>query len=400
MTTQQLLDEIVIPRPNGSEGMTQVASFVEATLQRQGAEVTHHTFIATPYGFQLLWGTILLLVLAWAIALHFRRYRLAWIPLLLAPVLMVVEMEFLWSPVSGLLPANEDNIIGVFAGRDNGPTLIFTAHYDTATNFGDHFEWYRWGVSLGPALLVAAVLTLAGARRGRLRWTVGLAGTGLVLIPFAAMAWFFVAGPWLRTPSPGALDNGGAVAVLLQLGDRLATRRNPAATVQLVFLAAEEERALGSWHYAATLDPHTSVAVINLETVGSAGPLAYAPEEGFQLFRYPAAPSLVALLNRVAQARGEHLAEQALPAGVITDGRSFLAHGIPAITLLSMFADGFPRDLHSASDDRSRLSVSALDALVDFLMSVVDQVDRMPHMLGHPQLHSPAPSSERHQQPR
>jgi Zn-dependent M28 family amino/carboxypeptidase len=61
------------------------------------------------------------------------------------------------------------------------------------------------------------------------------------------MAWFFGAGPLLRAASPGALDNGGSVAVLLELAERLAARRADApVTVHLIFLACEEERALGS----------------------------------------------------------------------------------------------------------------------------------------------------------
>jgi hypothetical protein len=65
-----------------------------------------------------------------------------------------------------------------------------------------------------------------------------------VLLPFAAMTWFHALGPLLRSPSPGAVDNGGSVTALLRLGERLAARPATApTTVKLVFLAAEEERA-------------------------------------------------------------------------------------------------------------------------------------------------------------
>ena len=33
------------------------------------------------------------------------------------------------------------NVVGTFPGVAGGPTLVFSAHYDTATHFGDHFTW-------------------------------------------------------------------------------------------------------------------------------------------------------------------------------------------------------------------------------------------------------------------
>jgi hypothetical protein len=382
MDTEALLDSLLTPRPNGSEALTRVASFIEATLREHGAEVTRHTFMATPWGFQLLWSATLLLALAWAVALALRRYELALLPLLAAPALMLVEMEFLWSPVSGLLPRAEDNVIGTFVGRSGGATLIFSAHYDTATHFGDHFDWYRWGMSLAPALLLATSLTGWGILRGRVSRSPSIAGAALVLVPFVAMAWCFSIGPLIRAPSPGALDNGGAVVVLLRLAERLAVRTDRPTTVKLVFLAAEEERALGSWEYARTIDPRAPVAVINLETIGATGPVVYAPEEGFQFRRYPAPGAMIGLASDAARELwGEPLAANPLPAGVITDGRSFLAHDIPAVTLLSRADTGFPRCLHSARDDRRRLSLPALEKTVDLLAAIVARVDRDPAVI-------------------
>jgi hypothetical protein len=54
MTADELLDRILIPRPNGSEGLDQVAAFIAETLERHGATVTFHEFTATPHGFQLV----------------------------------------------------------------------------------------------------------------------------------------------------------------------------------------------------------------------------------------------------------------------------------------------------------------------------------------------------------
>jgi Zn-dependent M28 family amino/carboxypeptidase len=199
------------------------------------------------------------------------------------------------------------------------------------------------------------------------------------------MAFFFAAGPLLRTPSVGALDNGGSVVALLRLAERLAQRPAGApTTVRLVFFASEEERGLGSWHYAGRLarDGAGPVAVINLEGIGTSARLTYAPEDGFELRRYASPGELTSLLETVARAAGlpppEH---HALPPGTFTDGRSFLAHGIPAVTLRGHTDEGFPRHLHSWRDSRDRVSPASIDQTVEFLAALVSHVDARPEAL-------------------
>ena len=132
MTPDEILDPILIPRPNGSEGLERVAAFIAATLQRAGAEVSLEPFSATPHGFQLVWSVALLLMLGTSAAILLRRYGMALALTLLTMTMLLVEFELLRSPVSGLLSATENNIVGSFPGHANGPTLIFCAHYDTA----------------------------------------------------------------------------------------------------------------------------------------------------------------------------------------------------------------------------------------------------------------------------
>lgn len=391
MTTDAVLDRLLVPRPNGSAALAESADYIASLLRSSTPDVALQPFTATPHGFQLLWTAALLLMLGCGAALVLRRHRLALLFAVLTPALLLAETERLMSPISGLWPQTEHNVVATFPGRPGGALLIFSAHYDSTTHFGDHFDWYWWGWATGPALGVAVTTSLAGiwlARRGRdVPRLVLLAAAILALIPFAAMAWCFAAGPLLRTPSPGALDNGGAVAVLLEVSERVA--RRPAAaptTVQLVFLAAEEERALGSWHYARSLArtraPAAPVAVINLETVGGYGRLSYAPEEGFQLRRYPAAPQLVRLVRAVAEQEfGDHVAPNPLPAGVLTDARSFLANDIAAVTLLDASPEGFPRRLHSAHDGRDRLSAAAIEHTAALLDAIVRRVDADPSLI-------------------
>ena len=293
------------------------------------------------------------------------------------------------SPVGGLLPAVEQNVVATFPGAATGPTLVLSAHYDSATQFGDHFDWNRWGPAMAPASLLGAGAAALGLWRRRrfgraLPRALALALAPLVVLPFAAMAWFFTGGPLLRTPSPGALDNAGSVVVLLRLAERLAARPpTAAATVKLTFFAAEEERALGSWAYAAQPGLSTPLAVINLETLGTPEPVGYVPDEGFQLRRYSPSARLLRLVSDAAERLSlPPPAPVATPRAAVTDARSFLARGIPALTLIGPRGGAFPRELHSARDARDRVDLEALERAVDLLAEVVEQVDRDPRLLG------------------
>jgi len=374
-----------VPRPNGSEALEEVARFLRGSLEAAGARVELQEFVATPHGFALCWAVLLLTMLGWVAAIATRRHALALALALAVPALLFAEFEALRSPVSGLWAVTERNVIGTFPGRPDGPLLVFTAHYDTTTHFGDHRDWATWGWRMAPALGAAIALSLLASLRGLRaraplpRWLTLPVAAG-VLVPFAAMAWFQAAGPLLRAPCPGAVDNGGSVAALLRLAERLAARpAGSAAEVRIVFVAAEEERALGSRAYARALDRERPLAIVNLEAVGTSAPLAFVPEDGFDLRRFDSPAWLIELLGDAAADLGRSApARRPLPPGTLTDGRSFLAEGLPAVTVWSAEDESFAPYLHSAGDSRERLSPEALEATVDLLEALVRRVDREP----------------------
>jgi acetylornithine deacetylase/succinyl-diaminopimelate desuccinylase-like protein len=384
MTLEQILDQVLIPRPNGSADLERVAGFLAESLARQGALVSSHEFLATPHGFALAWTAALALMFGVFVAIASQRYLLALALIATTATMLLLEFELLRSPVSGLLPVMERNIVGSFPGRAGAPTLVFSAHYDTTTHFGDHFSWGRWGFLQGPATAAAVAVSCTGlwlGRRGRrLPQRVALPIAAASVLPFAAMFWFQTVGPLVRTPSPGAIDNGGSVAALLRVAERLAGRPADAPVeVRLVFFASEEERTLGSWAYARALDPEARVVAVNLESVGASDRLAFIPEDGFALRRFRSPEPLIAFLNETARSLwGVDLPSRALPAGTLTDGRSFLAHGIPAVTLRAFTDEGFPRRLHSVQDARERLRLPAIERSVDLLERLVAQADASP----------------------
>ena len=389
-----ILDTILISRPNGSDNLEAVGSYLQQFLADTGADVTTHVFSATPHGFQLVWSAVLLLMITYVFAISRKAYGWALLMCLITPVLLLAEFEFMLSPISGLLPNEQENIIGTYVGANansaDARTLIFSAHYDTTTHFGDHFSWGFWGSMQGPAQGLAFALIAVGfwRKRNNKPFTNKLAVPValLAILPFAAMFWFQSIGPLVRTPSIGAVDNGGSMAALLLFAEKMQARPSSApTTVKIVFLSAEEERGLGSWAYARYLLEQRKkggkirqrTQVINLESIGISSTIAYIPEDGFALTRYRSSPEMVSLVNTVAQHQfGHKLEARELPFGVLTDGRSFLAHDTEAITLRA-FTDGeFPRQLHSRHDSRERLSNKGIEKGAEILWALVASADR------------------------
>ena len=124
------------------------------------------------------------------------------------------------------------------------------------------------------------------------------------------------------------------------------------------------------------------MVAINLESVGASDALAFIPEDGFALRRFRSPEPLIAFVNETARALwGVDLPSRALPAGTLTDGRSFLAHGIPALTLRAFDDEGFPRRLHSLHDARERLRLPAIERTTLLLRALVERADASPERI-------------------
>ena len=373
MTIEQSLDRLIGPRPNGSPEIEEVATYLEGALESLTPHVETQLFDSTPYGFALLCVVTLILALfaMWAL---FRHRNITCLGLIFTiPLLMILEMEFLQSPISGLITSPAKNIVATFPGSD-GPLIILAAHYDTATQIGDHFHWLYAAIATALGIVIAVSLSVVSlVRRKATSRASLLIAMPFVILPFAITVVQQSIGPMVREPSPGALDNAGSIAILLDVAEQLSERKGKnKATIQIVFLAGEEERTLGSLHFVQSIKSKKVDLVINLESVGGPGPIAFAEEEAFLIRRYP--PSAIAVesvRNAANMLELGPLNPMPLPGTMYTDGRSFLAADLPAITLIS-YSEGGPRHLHSKRDNRQRLSVESLQQVVKLLMAVVN----------------------------
>jgi hypothetical protein len=274
--------------------------------------------------------------------------------------------------------------VGQLPGERAQRRLVLAAHYDTKTDLLDHVQRAPVDRLAAPVLALALLGALAAGlapRAGRaapgLRRLGHAAGWAAAL--FGAYAFLaFSAGAFVPRRSPGALDDGGACAVLVRLAERLAAQPLAHTDVEIALFSAEEVGVQGSFVYARRHFARPSrlpTFVVNLEGLGASAQHAVLPVERSLLRTFEPDPQLVALLDEVHRGRfGRPLGT--LPVGGSTDAGSFLALGVPAVTLTSREPGAdVPRGLHSARDARGRLDPAALDASVAYLLGVARALD-------------------------
>lgn len=373
------------PRENGTAALHETARFLFETLERTGLDVERIAFTAQPWTLRLA-GVIALAggLLYWRL-MRGGRARAALAVAAAFPLLLLAQLE--WQiPVFGWIGAeSQDHVLARRAAQKAEQRLILAAHYDTKTDALDHVE--RSPIDLLalpviPLMWLGALAALWGARApGRSR---GLALLGSVAAWSAAaygVATFVAlsAGAFLPARSPGALDDGGACAVLVRVAEELAARPPPARTdVEVLLLSAEEVGVQGSWAYATrrfAAPPDLPTFVVNLEGIGASAQLEVLARERFTLRSFEPDTRVAELLGaRYRMLFGRPLERTRF--GGATDARSFLAHGIPAATLVSREpGGGLARGLHSAFDTRARLDQSALESSVAFLLDLVSAAD-------------------------
>ena len=373
------------PRENGTPGLQDAASYLAAVLQGAGLQVEHIPYMASPWRLRVAGLLVLVGGCAYGLLMRKGRAKAALAVALLVPALLLAELDG-YLPLLSWAGTRPQKHLLVRIPSQKPPTqrLILAAHYDTKTDLLDHVERSPIELATVPAtlLLVLGAAGLLALQRwprapGALKWGPRLAG---VAGPLLGVAYFLMltAGAFIPRPSPGALDDGAACALLVRLAQTLAASPLESTEVELLLLSGEEIGVQGSWLYARqrfARPPELPTALLNLEGLGGAENLTVYGIEHFTLRNFRPDPRWVRLLDEVHQERrGRPL--YLTPDPVVTDARSFLAHGIPSATLASDLEDHAPfRGMHSARDDRQRVSLPALEGTQEFLLTTVRLMD-------------------------
>lgn len=386
----ELVQQIAVPRANGSAQLGETRRFLTDYLQGLGVHVTVQEFFLRPY-LQPLVGTFLVFLGAAALWAIWRGRRwLALVLALLIPALYFTEFELNIPVVSWIGGTSGYNVIAGFGpapadvGRPDGhagvaPRLFFTAHYDSKTEPFDHQR--RQAVYNGAALGMV-VLVVAALGHFRRRWRGGALALGVpAVLLLGILAYSFAGGFFAARESPGARDDAAAVAVLLGLSAELAAEKGGGAEggtsrvnsaivpAGVVLFDGEEVNMQGSAAFARAnpLGLGKEAMFVNLEGIGGAGPWRYYERGGGFLRKYPSSPKAKVAVDGALRALG---LQRLVPARFgFDDAGPLLAAGWRAATF---FQDepGHPSSYHSGEDNVSQVVPERLEEAVRVLREV------------------------------
>ena len=326
---------------------------------RAGWSLAVHTGIGA---WGLWWGgfpgALLTLLAAWS----FRR-EVRWGKLLL----------------SKLLPAATSvNVVGRAGAAAPARRVVLSAHIDTAqaglifrrelADLFARFQTRGGGEPPGPLALPEALL-IGGAVVAVAAW-LGAHGAVFGLVKLVNALGLVIAAvlglQWAGSPAtPGANDNASAVAAMLTCAETLLKDLPSDVELWVAGVGAEE---VGCNGMHALVDAHRDWPLehtffVNFECVGG-GALHYIRSEGMlRKISYP--PALVEVGRRIAagDAFGAITVTDLLAA---TDGHVPADLGYPTLSLISLEANGVPRNYHRVEDTVDGIDMSTVIRAADF----------------------------------
>ena len=371
------MDVLRTPRPNGSRALRCIVDAVDAWLAGQGIAGQSHAFTLRPFSMEILGLWLLLGGLLLILALAIRRGEVALLVILGLVAVLVLETRFLRPTVTALVRRPARNLVVAFPAPTPRREVILCAHLDSKTELLDH-ERRRRLLDSGPAAMalgVAGALFLSIAPLLRSEMAAELAyymnlflGIGPAAVYALSMGANLAAGRLRRRPSSGAVDNGGAVVVLLDLARRLQRGEIPLqhTAVTLLFTVGEEAQMQGALAYVRDRDDWPlPVQVVNLEIVGQNGSYALWVEDGTAMRTLDADADLNDALARAVQA--ETGDRPTFAESINSDAFAFLRRGLPAATLGSLDRELGEADLHGPLDHADRIEPARLAQTADIL---------------------------------
>lgn len=340
-------------------GVSDVTLTPLAAHPRTGLSLCVHTALGA---LGVWWGGLAGTLLAIAAVWSFRR-EVRWGRLLL----------------SKLLPGTTSvNVVGRAGAAAPARRVVLSAHIDTAqaglifrrelADLFARFQTRSGGEPPGPlavpeALLIGGAVIAVGAWLGAHGALFGLArlldALGLLIAAVLGLQ-------WATSPAtPGANDNASAVAAMLTCAETLLADLPADVELWIAGVGAEE---VGCNGMHALVEAHRDWPLehtyfVNFECVGG-GTLHFIRSEGMlRKVSYP--PALVEIGRRVADsdAFGTITGTDLLAA---TDGHVPADLGYPTLSLISLEANGVPRNYHRVGDTVDGIDMSTVVRAADF----------------------------------
>jgi len=380
----ELMGWLSIPRPNGSQAECKTRQALQGWLERHSIPYRLHAFRLYPNFFVAIGIWLIVSRTLLALAIWMRWGWPAAVISILSLLGGTVDVA-LGFPLVGWPGATRgENIIIEFEPSTPQQEIVFSAHYDTKSEFLDHRQRMFFIKNLPAGILLTVMLGLLAPLDHALlaansAWSsVSFAAGILFSLPLLGLAWGLglnLSMGHFSPPSQGAVDNGAACAILLGLADRvhkgeLALDRT---CLTLAIFTGEEVNMQGSRAYATGRDWPLPTLAINLEVMAQDGSYVYWEQDGTSLKLVPTSPKVNHIL---AETVAEVTGAKAIPAGPVnSDGYSFIRAGIPATTLGTYDKKWVDRGFHSPADNLERVVMARLPEAVEILARLATKYD-------------------------
>jgi hypothetical protein len=357
---------------------------VEGWLADEGITARPQTFTLRPFFMEMLGLWLVLGGLLLAFAWMTRQGVVALLAALGLIVVVVLETRFLWPTITALVPCRARNLVLTFPARAPRREVILCAHLDSKTELLDH-ERRGHLLRMGPAAMAlgiagAVVLAVGSLLRSEIAaylfyYMSLFLGIGPAICYALGMGANLAGGRLRRRQSSGAVDNGAAVAVLLDVARRLnkgkITLEHTLVTV--LFTVGEEAQMQGALAYVGKREAWPlPTQVVNLEIVGQDGGYLLWAEDGTAMVTLEADVEVNMALARAVEA--ETGKRPTFAERINSDAVAFLRRGIPAATMGSLDRELGEGELHGPLDRPERVKpgrlVETADIVVRFLRDV------------------------------
>ncbi|MBU2512365.1 Zn-dependent exopeptidase M28 [bacterium] len=383
-----ILEKIAIPRPNHSEAVKQTAVYLKDLLSSRQIPFSTQEFSVRCHQTLLLGVTIIILSVLFLLFIKTRRPFLALFSVLAILGVIILENETSFHTISSLIQRPGENIFVEFKTPGSQRELVFAAHYDSKTDVLDH-EQRSIFLKLLPYMLVMGILIsfltylskkfkILNARPMRSLYLLG--AFALVVFSLSAFAWL---GGYIflgeDKHSPGAVDDGASVAILLKMADEIHQGNLDIgqSDVTILLTDGEEVGYQGAYHYTKekygeeVQIRNKPVYLFNLELMGQSGTLYHSQKTCSVFVCYPADADLIARVVNVWSNISDKPAE---PLRSMTDDSfAFGAIGIPFVTIGNTGLPGLGYGgFHSTTDGMSRVDPENLQRMSLFLEKIIE----------------------------
>ena len=380
----ELMRILSVPRPNGSAAERETAHALRAWLARHDIPYQTHNFRLYPYFNE---GVGLWIIVSRTLLVVSILLRWGWPAALIAAVSLLgglLDLAFHIPFTTWPGARRAENILMQFEPAAVDQEILLAAHYDSKTELLDHkrVAFFTRKINFGIALTL-----LLGVLGPIDSWLLGQGsllaaitfGTGVVLgLVLLVLAWGLGLNMTLGRfvePSQGAIDNGTACAILLDLADRLARGEISLARtrVTIALFGGEEVALQGSRAYVASRDWPLPTVAINLELMAQDGDYVIWEHESNTLRRIPTPPELnQAVAAVVADVTGD---SPRFIRSLMSDGFSLLSAGIPTTVLGTYHSQMEGGGLHQPTDNLARVVTPRLREGVEVLALLVEKYD-------------------------